>query len=158
MEKNEWIDGNLIVGTVPYEDYPSFAEYQEQFEGYCGMGSAPSDRYYNPLPVWTEGNVYFNGAKPMSKEKAYVDKNHEITISLKEEGGSFFLETNLYEHMPEIANQVVTTELLGMAFEPEQKFENPDGTPIVMDTDYFEKAWGTNPGAGPFSDHASFKL
>ena len=158
MEKNEWTDGNLIVGTVPYEDYPSFAEYQEQFEGYCGMGSAPSDRYYNPLPVWAEGNVYFNGAKPMSKEKAYVDKNHEITISLKEEGGSFFLETNLYEHMPEIANQVVTTELLGMAFEPEQKFENPDGTPIVMDTDYFEKAWGTNPGAGPFSDHASFKL
>ena len=45
-----------------------------------------------------------------------------------------------------------------MAFEPEQKFENPDGTPIVMDTDYFEKAWGTNPGAGPFSDHASLKL
>lgn len=158
MEKNEWTDGNLIVGTVPYEDYPSFAEYQEQFEGYCGMGSAPSDRYYNPLPVWAEGNVYFNGAKPMSKEKAYVDKNHEITISLKEEGGSFFLETNLYEHMPEIANQVVTTELLGMAFEPEQKFENPDGTPIVMDTDYFEKAWGTNPGAGPFSGHALLKL
>lgn len=158
MEKNEWTDGNLIVGTVPYEDYPSFAEYQEQFEGYCGMGSAPSDRYYNPLPVWAEGNVYFNGAKPMSKEKAYVDKSHEITISLKEEGGSFFLETNLYEHMPEIANQVVTTELLGKAFEPEQKFENPDGTPIVMDTDYFEKAWGTNPGAGPFSDHALLKL
>lgn len=158
MEKNEWTDGNLIAGTVPYEDYPSFAEYQEQFEGYCGMGSAPSDRYYNPLPVWAEGNVYFNGAKPMSKEKAYVDKDHEITISLKEDGGSFFLETNLYEYMPEIANQVVTTELLGMAFEPEQKFENPDGTPIVMDTDYFEKAWGTNPGAGPFSDHASLKL
>lgn len=158
MENNEWTDGNLIAGTVPYEDYPSFAEYQEQFEGYCGMGSAPSDRYYNPLPVWAEGNVYFNGAKPMSKEKAYVDKDHEITISLKEDGGSFFLETNLYEYMPEIANQVVTTELLGMAFEPEQKFENPDGTPIVMDTDYFEKAWGTNPGAGPFSDHASLKL
>ena len=158
MENNEWTDGNLIAGTVPYEDYPSFAEYQEQFEGYCGMGSAPSDRYYNPLPVWAEGNVYFNGAKPMSKEKAYVDRDHEITISLKEDGGSFFLETNLYEYMPEIANQVVTTELLGMAFEPEQKFENPDGTPIVMDTDYFEKAWGTNPGAGPFSDHASLKL
>lgn len=158
MENNEWTDGNLITGTVPYEDYPSFAEYQEQFEGYCGMGSAPSDRYYNPLPVWAEGNVYFNGAKPMSKEKAYVDRDHEITISLKEDGGSFFLETNLYEYMPEIANQVVTTELLGMAFEPEQKFENPDGTPIVMDTDYFEKAWGTNPGAGPFSDHASLKL
>ncbi len=158
MERNEWTDDNLITGTIPYEGYPSIAEYQEQFEGYCGMGSAPSDRYYNPLPVWAEGNVYFNGAKPMSKEKAFVDEGHEITIALEEEGGSFFLKTNLYAFMPEIKNQVVTTDVLGMAFEPEQKFENPDGTPIVMDTDYFGKAWGTNPGAGPFSDYTSLKL
>ncbi len=94
----------------------------------------------------------------MSKEKAFVDEGHEITIALEEEGGSFFLKTNLYAFMPEIKNQVVTTDVLGMAFEPEQKFENPDGTPIVMDTDYFGKAWGTNPGAGPFSDYTSLKL
>lgn len=158
MKDDEWTDGNLIVGTVPYESYPSYEEYIQAFEGYCGMGSAPSDRYYDPLPVWAEGNVYFNGAQPMSKEKALADDEHKITISLQEEEGSYVLKTNLYEYMPKTQNRVITTEILGMAFEPEQKYENPDGTPIVMEQDYFGKAWGKDPGAGPFADSGSLKL
>ncbi len=158
MADSEWTDSNLTVGTIPYEGYPSFEEYEKQFEGYCGMGSEPSDRYYNPLPVWSEGNIYFNGAKPMSKEHAIVDTEHQITVSLEEGEGGYFLKTNLHEYMPEMKNRVITTEILGMAFEPEQKFENPDGTPIVMDKDYFEQAWGANAGAGPFSDYELWKL
>lgn len=152
MADDEWTDGNLIAGTAPYEDYPSFEEYAAQFEGYCGMGSAASDRYYNPLPVWAEGNVYFNGAKPMSKENAFIDDSHRVTITLEKEGERYSLRTNLFDHMPQMKNQIITTDLLGMAFEPEQKFENPDGSPVVMDKDYFEKEWGKNPGAGPFSE------
>lgn len=158
MADSEWTDSNLTVGTIPYEGYPSFEEYTKQFEGYCGMGSEPSDRYYNPLPVWSEGNIYFNGAKPMSKEHAIVDTEHQITVSLEEREGGYFLKTNLHEYMPEMKNRVITTEILGMAFEPEQRFENPDGTPIVMDKDYFEKAWGADSGAGPFSDYELWKL
>ena len=37
-----------------------------------------------------------------------------------------------------------------MAFEPEQPFENPDGTPIVFDTDYFGYRRGSSPVPGPF--------
>lgn len=158
MANDEWTDGNLIVGTIPYENYPDSEAYEKQFEGYCGMGSAPSDRYYNPLPVWAEGNAYFNGAKPMSKETAYVVGDHTVTIALEEEGERFCLKTNLYEFMPQTENRIITTDILGMAFEPEQKYENPDGTPIVMEQDYFGKAWGSNPGAGPFSDHTSLKM
>ena len=69
-------EGNLIVGTIPYEGYPSFKEYIEQFEEYCEMDFVSSGRYYNSFPVWAEGNVYFNGAKPMSKENAIVDDDH----------------------------------------------------------------------------------
>lgn len=158
MSNNEWTDGNLIAGTVPYEGYPSFDEYAQQFEGYCGMGSVRTDRYYNPLPVWAEGNVYYNGAKPMSRENAIVDEDHKITISLEEEDGNYLLKTNLYEYLPKMRNQIITTELLDMAFEPEQKFENPDGTPIVMDKDYYGKVWGENSGAGPFSDYELLKM
>jgi hypothetical protein len=81
MGENEWDDNNLLTGTFPYENYPTWEEYEKQFEGYCGMGSAPSDRYYNPLPVWAEGNVYFNGAKAMSKENAVIDNEHTITVT-----------------------------------------------------------------------------
>lgn len=150
---SEWDDGNLVAGTVPYEGYPTFKTYAGQFEGYCGLGSEPSDRYYNPLPVWAKGNVYFNGAKPMSGEEAYVVKDHKVTVSLEKEGEDFVLKTDLYKYMPETENQMITTDLLGMAFEPEQKFENPDGTPVVMDRDYHEKEWGEHPAAGPFSGY-----
>jgi len=40
-----------------------------------------------------------------------------------------------------------------MAFEPEEKYENPDGSPITFDTDYFGKkraASGVLPG--PFAE------
>lgn len=155
---DEWTDGNLIAGTVPYEDYPTLEEYRKQFEGYCGMGSAPSDRYYNPLPVWAEGNVYFNGAKPMSKEKAFVNETDEISVCVEETDEGFFLKTNLYDYMPETQCHVITTDVLGMAFEPEQKFENPDGSPIVFREDYYGNAHKEMPLAGPFAKSDSLRL
>lgn len=158
MKDSEWTDGNLITGTIPYEEYPTLEEYQKQFEGYCGMGSAPSDRYYNPLPVWAEGNVYFNGAKPMSKEKAFVDETNKVTIGVEETEEGFFLRTNLYDYMPEMQNRIITTEVLGMAFEPEQKFENPDGSPIVFNEDYYGNAHGEIPKAGPFAEPGMLKV
>ena len=33
---NEWDDGNLTAGTVPYSGYPTLEEYVARFEGYCG--------------------------------------------------------------------------------------------------------------------------
>ncbi len=158
MKDSEWTDGNLLTGTAPYEDYPTMEEYKEQFAGYCGMGSEPSDRYYNPLPVWAEGNVYFNGAKSMSKEKAFVDGTHKIFICVEEREDGFFLKTNLYDCMPKLQNRVITTEVLGMAFEPEQKYENPDGIPIVFDEDYYGKAHGEMPMAGPFAEAGVLKV
>ncbi|MBO5056667.1 MAG: right-handed parallel beta-helix repeat-containing protein [Lachnospiraceae bacterium] len=158
MADNEWTDGNLIAGTIPYEEYPTLEEYKKKFEGYCGQGSAPSDRYYDELPVWAEGNVYFNGAKPMSKENAYVDEVHQVELSLEKREGKYFLKTNLYEYLPEVENRIITTDILGMAFEPEQKFENPDGTPLFMDTDYYGRACGDNPLAGPLADASKFEL
>ncbi len=157
MKDDEWTDGNLIAGTIPYEEYPTLEEYQEQFEGYCGMGSAPSDRYYNPLPVWAEGNVYFNGARPMSKEKAFVDETNKVSVSVEQTEEGFFLKTNLYDYMPETQNKVITTDVLGMAFEPEQKFENLDGSPIVLNEDYYGEVHGKMPVAGPFANPGELK-
>ena len=90
---NEWDDGNLTAGTVPYSGYPTLEEYVARFEGYCGMGSGKSpDLYYEKLPVWLGGNVYFNGAKPAEQEQdAVVDTEHEITIGVKEENGKWKL-------------------------------------------------------------------
>ena len=146
-----WTDGNLTVGTVPYEGYQTWEEYVAMFEGYCGMGSlGDRDKYYYKLPVWKGGNVYFNGAKPMSSETDAVICDAPATVSVKEENGEWYLETNVYDYVPKGVCAMISTETLGMAFEPEEKFENPDGTPIVFQYDYFGNRQDINPLAGPF--------
>ena len=84
---NEWDDNNVEVGTFKYNGYPTFEEWDKQFEGYCGMGSEPSDRYYSHLPVWSEGNVYFGGAQPWDKEKDAKVVPERVTLSLREVEG-----------------------------------------------------------------------
>lgn len=146
-----WDDFNTTAGTKPYDGYLTYEEWEREFDGYCGMGSAPSDRYYIPLPVWTGGNRYYNGAKPCDKEKDFtVDTEHTIRLELKEEADGWKLYTNLGEFLPAGEEKLITTQTLGMAFEPEQRYENPDGTDIVFDEDYFgeKKAHVT---AGPFA-------
>ncbi len=147
----EWADNNTTAGTCPYDGYQTWEEYEKEFEGYCGMGSDPSDRYYIPLPVWTDGNVFFNGAKPCDKEKNYAVASEEIHLELVEEEGCYHLDTDLYAHMPETHCRPVSTASMGMAFEPEQAFENPDGTPILVNEDILGEKRGIRPLPGPFA-------
>ena len=81
----------------------------------------------------------------------YGLSDDEITIGVKEENGKWKLETNVYDYLPQNACAVISTETLGMAFEPEQKYENPDGTPIVFRYDYFGNRQGIHPLPGPFA-------
>mgnify|MGYP005775396645 FL=1 len=150
-EPNTWDDSNVEVGTFPYDGYPTFQEWDKQFEGYCGMGSAPSDRYYSHLPVWAAGNVYFGGARPWEQEESPAIVPEPVTLRLREEGGRYTLETDLYRKLPSVKTPFVSTALLGEAFEPEEKFENPDGTPIQFDRDYFGRHREPNPLPGPFA-------
>ena len=114
------------------------------------MGSEPSDRYYMHLPVWSAGNLYCNGAKPWEKEKDPLQIAGQIPLELEESEGTYRLKTNLFEKLPQMKLPTVSTQLLGMAFEPEQKFESPDGSPILFDRDYFGNRRGLFPMAGPF--------
>ena len=57
----------------------------------------------------------------------------------------------MYDFLSKFETPFVSTEMLGEAFEPEQKFESPDGTPIVFDQDYFGEKRDIMPLAGPFA-------
>lgn len=147
----EWDDCNLVCGTVPYSGYMKQEQWEAYFEGYCGEGCGVNrDRYYMPLPVWTGGNVFFNGAKPADiEENCTVDTQHHITLELKEEDGTYHLETDLGQYLPK--GEIITSDTLGMAFEPEQRFETPEGEDIIFDTDFYGIKRSANPVAGPFA-------
>jgi alpha-N-arabinofuranosidase len=112
------------------------------------------------LPVQIEGNVYYNGAKPYFKEQNYLEKvefNPELKVV--EEGDSVFLHIILDDSFYVLDKPLVTTGLLGRAGIPNEIYENPDGAPLKIDTDYFGKRRSeTNPSAGPFENPGEGKL
>jgi len=64
-----------------------------------------------------------------------------------------FLSLTTDEKGADPKTHFVTTEFLGKAKIPKEAFENPDGTPLKIDTDYFgKKRSETNPSAGPFEN------
>lgn len=137
-ENDEWDDCNLITGTVPFENYMTEEEWQKEFEGYCGEGSEGTrDKYYMPLPVWMEGNAFFNGAKSTRHDKkSYMNNTDEVYIKLNEKcDGKVTLDTNVTELLKDFSCSMIDSDTLGEAFEPEERFENPDGSSIVFDTD-----------------------
>ena len=151
---NMWDDCNVITGTFKFNGYPTFDEWNRQFEGYCGMGSETTGNcYYDHLPVWASGNLYFNGARAWEKETdAVTDTEHTVDISVEEKEDGWYLKTNLYDIIKEENDGIISTETLGMAFEPEQKYENPDGSPIIFNQDFFGNHRDVKTVAGPFTD------
>ena len=140
-----------ICGTKPFDGYPDPETYFAQFSKMTTQDRSYRDLYYDHLPVYTGGNVFFNGAKPCDTEKNFVeDTEHEVKLELREQDGRYYVDTNLCEYLPAMETPFVSTELLGEAFEPEQRFENPDGTPIFFDRDYFGAPRGIHPVPGPF--------
>jgi hypothetical protein len=60
---------------------------------------------------------------------------------------------NFDEKILKMKNQYVTTQLLGKALIPNAGYENPDGSPLSIDTDYLgKKRDKQNPTAGPFEN------
>ena len=148
----EWDDNNLVCGTLTYSGYMTQEQWESCFEGYCGEGCGVNrDRYYMPLPVWMGGNVYFNGAQPADIDTdAVVDTQHHITLELKQEDGVYHLDTNLADYLPTC--QMIDSNTLGLAFEPEERFETPEGEDIVFDTDFYGNKRGVSPVPGPFAN------
>ena len=142
----------FVCGTKPYDGYLTAEKYFSQFSLKTAKDRAYRHLYYEHLPVSTGGNVYFNGAQPCDSEENYrIDTEHQITLSLEEKDGKWYLRTNLYDYLPAFETMMIHTETLGEAFEPEQKFENPDGSPIVFNRDYFGAVREISPIAGPFA-------
>ena len=145
---------NREVGTHVLDEYPVYDEWIKMFDmdtdtpDMAELETAHSAK----LPVWVKGNVYFNGAKAYKKETGnLVDTEHEVTVDLNMEEGCPVLSTNLYDFLGDFADGMVNSDILGYAFEPEERFENPDGTDIVFDTDYFGNHRGIRVLPGPFA-------
>lgn len=75
----------------------------------------------------------------MEKETdKFVDADTEVTVELVEKDGFYELETNIYEILGDYSNGIITSDILGKAFEPEQRFEERDESDIIFNVDFME--------------------
>jgi alpha-N-arabinofuranosidase len=131
--------------------------YYNIFVGYEDLSSYDSAR----LSVWMNGNIYFKNAKPSRYEtKPVLRSDIDPAIRLVKKSDSYVLELNLEKTLiAERKCKPVTSDLLGKAIISGCGFENPDGTALKIDIDFFgHKRSDVNPTAGPFEDPGSGDL
>lgn len=80
-----------------------------------------------------------------------TDDLFDPMIRVTDEGDTVSLEISIGHELKQAATIAVTTELLGKTRVSELSFENPDGSPLAVRTDYFGKERDSaRPSAGPF--------
>ena len=147
---------NLICGTFVYDGYPTTDMYMRALTDAAADPPGDKERFYDHLPVDTGGNAFLGGARPCDHEIAYHrDEEHEIHLTLSEEDGELVLATDLYDYLPRGNTRTMSTSNLGMAFEPEQRFEDSDGNDLILDQDYLGVRRGIHPMCGPFEEPAA---
>jgi alpha-N-arabinofuranosidase len=138
----------------------------------AGLHNNPcgDDRFYNNLfvergdlspydaarlPVWMDGNVFLKAAKPSKHEKdPLVKPEFDPVLKLVEKADGFYLQVQFDKAWAaQRTRKLVTADLLGKAAIPNLPYEQPDGAPIRINTDYFGKQRNeANPTPGPFEN------
>ncbi|HEY3371704.1 MAG TPA: hypothetical protein VGK10_12685, partial [Prolixibacteraceae bacterium] len=95
-------------------------------------------------------------AKPSSKDTEFTnDSTFQPEVKLVKEGENGYLYFSSNQFWSGDKTQMITTQLLGNAKIPKAAFDNPDGTPLKIDADYFgNKRSELHPTAGPFETPA----
>lgn len=107
---------------------------------------------YRPRLPETGGNIYYYGAMPCAEEKGLILKDNP-SLNLIEEGKNVYLLFTVNEKQINNKTSMVTSELLGKAIVPDAPFEDFDGSPIRIDTDYLGvKRNPGHPSVGPFEN------
>jgi alpha-N-arabinofuranosidase len=165
---------NLIAGGTDVNNFDGRMTpfHKAHSTEVAGMHNNPSgdDRFYNnifvgrgdlipydaaKMPVWMEGNVFLKGAKPSKHEKEpLVKPDFDPALKLVEDKDGMYLQVRYDKSWAsEPTRKLATTELLGKAAIPNLPYEQPDGTPIRVNTDYFGKPRDeANPTSGPFEN------
>jgi alpha-L-arabinofuranosidase len=138
---NNLFIGNGIVASLMDKQKPNF--------GLCVYDA----REY---PLQTGGNVFYHGALQYAKEtNPVVEAQLDPQVKIVEQNGQTMLHLTLGPELKRAGTILVTTRLLGKAMIPGLPYENPDGSALKLDQDYFgKKRSKTNPSAGPFEEPA----
>lgn len=140
-----------IYGTEGYDGHlTSLEEYIAKVKS---LGNGDLEQFQLvKQPVFIDGNGYLKGAKAFQKEKENFVSESDPAVRIVVTDGKTYLECEVEQGLLKIPTQVYGSVNLGMPRITEAPYENPDGTPIVLDTDYLDQARKSTPTVGPLEN------
>ncbi len=167
---NNFIAGSVQLVTDKNRFTPYFLPHSIDMAGLTTIHGG-DDRFYNnvftgaetngmisayktaELPSWSKGNVYFNQENSdidESDHEAYL--NYDPAVELIEKEGDVYLQFSVNNAFLDHKVDMISTQTLGKTKITKAAFDNPDGTELIFDVDYFgiERS-NEHRIAGPFS-------
>lgn len=138
-------------GTKTYDGAP--VSMEEFIKRYHEKGDGDVETFAQiKQPAYIEENVYLNSAVSFDREQnGYQDTfNPEPRISSSKE--EVFLEITIPEEMLKFFVTPVDTNRLGVPRITEARYENPDGSPLVIKVDFLGEEIGKEAVAGPLQN------
>ncbi|MDR1398945.1 MAG: right-handed parallel beta-helix repeat-containing protein [Treponema sp.] len=104
-------------------------------------------------PAYIADNVYFNGAKAFNRETNKLEQaSFDPQFAIESANGEIYLDINLSQEFASCLSAPQNTRSLGRVRIVDADFENPDGSPLILDTDYFNAFVGDETVSGPLVD------
>jgi alpha-N-arabinofuranosidase len=143
-------DGLEGAGTSHFKNYTtSLSEYIENVHKLHGD---LEEFELVEQPVYINNNAYFNGAEPFEREnEKLVEKSFDPNFSIIDQGEEGFLSIELPESFGNIFGDVHSTATLPRVRIVDAEFENPDGSDVVLDTDFLDEQRTERSTLGPIT-------
>ncbi len=171
---------NLIAGTIvsyrhDTRETPFHKAHSTELAGMypAASGDSGDHRFYNnlfvapcslhpldnaALPCFYDGNVFTKGAQATKSDTdAMLQPDFDAGVKLEQKGDGWYLTLAENKAWRDgVKRPPVTTKSLGRAVVSDCAYENTDGSPLRINTDYFgNKRSGRNPFPGPFESPAA---
>jgi hypothetical protein len=156
--------GKSSYGTGIFEEFSesetAFFEGVEKLGKQYGIGTVISFEG-GKQPVILDGNVFYSGAEPCSREKNYaVSAKESPVLSIYEKYNGIYIKWRMDNTAKEPKITLASSETLGRVRIADALFEAPDGSSVTLNKDYFGNIFNARCCSGPFelSENGDYEL
>lgn len=101
-------------------------------------------------PAYVSENTYLNGARAFDKEDCKLEEtDFDAGYSIESDGDAIYLNITLPEGFDRFIHEKHGTHSLARVRIVDADFENPDGSPIILDCDFFDAPAADTSVCGP---------
>lgn len=130
-------------GTTCYNGATLSAE--EYKEKVLAQGTGDVEQFENvKQPVYMNANAYLRGSKHFDMESGCYSSDMDPELKIVPESDGVYLEITLPEEVFKLDARIATTDSLGMTRLTEERFENPDGSALSIDSDLIGNSYEEN--------------